>query len=108
MALQAPPPPPPPNAIFSLNHQEPLSLNNSRYLNDRSQLLIDIERGTALRKVSNAQKGLNSRPLNEMKQVSSSNVSFFPNELAHVCINFNIFIEKSDLISASSLFFMHM
>lgn len=64
-----PPPPPPPNAMFSLNHQEALNLNTNRNGNDRSQLLIDIERGRTLKKVPNAQKGF-SRPINQVKQVS--------------------------------------
>lgn len=72
MEVQAPlpPPPPPPNAVLSLNHREPLNLNNNRNVSDRSQLLIDIEKGATLKKVSNAQKGLNSRPLNYTRPVS--------------------------------------
>lgn len=71
MDLQAPlPPPPPPPANLMLsnatNHQAPLNLNNNKNLIDRSQLLIDIEKGTTLKRVPNAQKGLNSRPVNQV------------------------------------------
>lgn len=72
-----PPPPPPSNVMFSLNHQAPLNLNSSQNLSDRSQLLIDIEKGKTLKKVSNAQRGLNSRPLNQAKQVSVSSFQIF-------------------------------
>lgn len=81
MDLQAPlpPPPPPPSngMVFSnpINHQHqaPINLNTARNLSDRSQLLIDIERGTTLKKVSQSQNGLNSRYMNQIKQISSSN-----------------------------------
>lgn len=68
MDFQAPlpPPPPPSNGMFSINHQPPLNLNANRNLSDRSQLLIDIEKGTNLKKISNAQKGTNSRPLHQV------------------------------------------
>lgn len=67
MDFQAPlPPPPPPPASVMLNHQAPLNLNANRNLSDRSQLLIDIERGRALKKVASAQKGFNSRPVNSV------------------------------------------
>lgn len=58
-----PPPPPPSNGMISINHPTPLNLNVNRNLSDRSQLLIDIEKGTNLKKVSIAQK---------VKQVSVS------------------------------------
>lgn len=70
MDLQAPlpPPPPPPKAMFTMNHhQAPSNLNTNGSLSDRSQLLIDIERGTTLKKVSTA-----NRPLHQVKQVSVS------------------------------------
>lgn len=73
MDLHAPPPPPPPsNAMHSLNNQAPLNVNANQNSSDRSQLLIDIEKGKTLKKVSNAQKGVHSRPLNQMKHVSVS------------------------------------
>lgn len=71
MEIQAPlPPPSPSNANFLLKQHETLNLNSNRNLSDRSQLLIDIEKGATLKKVSNGQKGLNSRPLNQVNQVS--------------------------------------
>lgn len=89
MDFQAPlpPPPPPSNAMFSINHQTvPLNLNSNQNLSDRSQLLIDIEKGKTLKKVANAQKGVNSRPLNQAKQVSVSSVlyEFFLNSFSPV------------------------
>ncbi|XP_037051858.1 uncharacterized protein LOC119085544 [Bradysia coprophila] len=82
MDLQAPLPPPPPpptngmlfsNSINHHQHQSPINLNTTRNMSDRSQLLIDIERGTTLKKVSESQNGLNSRYMNQIKQISSSN-----------------------------------
>lgn len=74
-----PPPPPPPsngllsNTISHHHHQSPLNFNSTRNLSDRSQLLIDIERGATLKKVSQSQNGLNSRYLNQFQQISSPN-----------------------------------
>lgn len=112
MDFQAPlpPPPPPSNGMFSINHQPPLNLNANRNLSDRSQLLIDIEKGTNLKKISNAQKGTNSRPLH---QVSDFLYFFFKIPIYFVisvshrsirlCLNLQKsnkfhFIEKNDLI----------
>lgn len=84
MDFQAPLPPPPPppsmnrmhsNTMVSHPHQHPsaLNLNNNQIISDRSQLLLDIERGTTLKKVAHSQKGLNSRAFNQLnKQVSLS------------------------------------
>lgn len=94
MDIQAPlpPPPPPSNAMFLLKQQETQNLNSNRNLSDRSQLLIDIERGATLKKVGNAQKGLNGRPLNQVKHVSVFRCFFssFSYRLKQLCLKFSV------------------
>lgn len=75
-------------------------------MSDRSQLLIDIERGTSLKKVSQSQNGLNTRYMNHIRQVSSTDrkMYFFKVFVVsgqHDAIWFiwkMVFIEKNDLI----------
>ncbi|KAJ6648054.1 hypothetical protein Bhyg_03279 [Pseudolycoriella hygida] len=73
LLLPPPPPPPPSNAMFLPSSPQTSLMHVNQNLNDRSQLLIDIEKGTSLKKVSNSQKGSNSRPTVHTKLISSSN-----------------------------------